>query len=123
MVKQERLEVLESFLAQDNKVWPEEEISIQISIIDMDMKLFVQSSEDETLSIYMKYTSSDVKYVQLENINEYLHQRNNQYKDLPNLYERLGLQTKVTLNWRVPHHLDSVCSICFQETEDDPHHS
>ena len=76
--KQERLEVLESFLAQDNKVWPEEEISNQISIIDMNMKLFVQSSEDETLSIYMKYTSSDVKYVQLENINEYLHQKNNQ---------------------------------------------
>ena len=121
--KQERLEVLESFLAQDNKVWPEEETSTQTSIIDMDMKLFVQGSEKDKLSIYMKYTNSDVKYVQLETINDYLHQKSNQYKELPNQYEQLGLETNVTLNWRVPHHLDSVCSICFQDTEDDPHHS
>ena len=77
-----------SFLAPDNKVLPEEETSDQISIIDMNMKLFVQSSEDETLSIYMKYTNSDVKYEQLEDINEYLIPRNDKYKDLPNLYEK-----------------------------------
>ena len=40
--KQERLEVLDSFLAQDNKVWPEEETSNQISIIDMDLSYLSQ---------------------------------------------------------------------------------
>ena len=120
---QQRLEVLDSFLAQNNKVWPEQETYNQISIIDMDLKLFVQSNEDETLSIYMKYTNSDVKYELLEDIYKYLIHKNNKHKYLPNLYQRLELQDKVTLNWRVHHHLDSVCAVCFQDMKDDPDHS
>ena len=46
--------------SQDNKVWPEEETSNQISIIDMDLKLFVESDEEDKLSIYMRYKDSEV---------------------------------------------------------------
>ena len=74
--KLERLEVLDSFLAQDNKVFPEEETSDQVNIIDMHIKLFVQSYEDETLSIYMKYTNTDVKYEKWEVIDENLTRKN-----------------------------------------------
>jgi hypothetical protein len=46
--KQKRLEVLDSFLVQDNKTFPEEETSDQVNIIDMDIKLFIQSNELST---------------------------------------------------------------------------
>ena len=121
--KLERLEVLDSFLAQNNKVFPEEETSVQVSIIDMDIKLFIQSNEDKTISIYVKYTNTDVKYEKLEEIDTYITQKNDNYKDLPRAFEQLGLETEVTLDWRAPHYLDSVCSICFLDTEGDPSHS